>query len=145
MSAQMKNEIQRALSQANRELTKIVAETTGANSEPVKQMAFTLARAWRRRLNVSGDPTNRSSPGEAPRSISKRLRKSIKTAVVEGIRRVGTNDFRARLFEFGGYLSRGGVPQPPRPHAQVSLEEVKDQMVEVMVTNVQTIVTKGAR
>lgn len=145
MSAQITNEIQRALSQSKRELDRIVREVSGADSEPVKQAAITLTRAWRRKLNVPGEDGQRSSPGEAPRKQTARLRKSIKTAVVEGIRRVGSGDFRARLFEFGGYKDRSGEIEPPRPHAQVALEEVADQMTEVYVSAAQRVTAKGGR
>lgn len=155
--AQFRNDIQAALAKGRRELEAIVADTTGANSEPVKQAAFTFARRWRKVLSVPRALLGPDPAGAAPRMRTKRLRKSIGTAVVDGVRRVGSGSFLARLFELGGYRVRqpkkskgkpsAGIsaPQPPRPHASVALEQVKDEMTDVLVGAMQTRVAKGGR
>lgn len=161
--AQIANDIQRQLAKARRDMERLVAETTGANTEPVKQASFALARNWRKVLSVPFVDGGPSAPGEAPRSRTRKLRKSIKSAVVEGVRRVGSASFRARLLEFGYAgrrsfevakvaVTRGnrfrrtlvaqGGPQPPRPHASVAMEQSKDQMVDVFVSEVQRRVAR---
>lgn len=135
-------DIQRSLQKGRRELEALVKETSGANGEPVRQAASTLVKTWRG-VFKPGSPQTSSPAGSPPEADSKRLRRSIKTAVVEGVRRVGSGDFRARLFEFGGYRARDGAPQPPRPHARVALEQCADQMTEVLVGEVQKRVAKG--
>lgn len=139
-----RGDLAKALSQAQRELDKITRSITGADSEPVKAAATVLAKEVRRRLNVPGD-SQPSAPGVAPRRRTKRLRKSIGHAVVEGVRRVGSGSFLARLFEFGGYRSRAGEPQPPRPFFRAALEAVKEQMTDVIVSEAQKKITKGGR
>lgn len=150
-NAAIKGDIQRALAAGRKDLEKLVAETSGANSEPVKQAAFTLARRWRKTLSVPRAQLGPDLANAPPRMRTAKLRKSIRTAVVEGVRRVGTNSFVARLFEFGGYLVRQPkkgkagnlIPQPPRPHASVALEQAKDAMTDVLVSEVQRRVPKG--
>lgn len=166
-NAQISNDIQRALSKSRKDLEKLVAETSGANSEPVKQASFTLARAWRKLLSVPRAQLGPDLANAPPRQRTAKLRKSIRSAVIDGMRRVGTDSFVARLFEFGyagkrtfaralGRDSRGrsrtvrtqvaqAVSQPPRPHASVALEQVKDRMTEVMVSETQRRVTQGGR
>lgn len=145
MNILRRGDLAKALSQGRRELDKITREISGADSEPVKAAATVLAKEARRLLNVPGGRDSPSSPGEAPRRRTKKLRKSIGHAVVEGVRRVGSGSFEARLFEFGGYKDRGGEPQPPRPFFRVALENVKDQMVDVMVSAAQQKIAKGGR
>lgn len=138
----VRDDIQRALSKGRRELEALVKETSGANSEPVRMAAATLVKAWRG-VFKPGSPQTASPAGSPPEADSKLLRRSIKTAVVEGVRRVGSGDFRSRLFEFGGYRARDGAPQPPRPHARVALEQVADQMTDVLVGEMQKRVARG--
>jgi len=152
-NSRIRGDIQYALSKARRVLEREVAESTGANSEPVKQAALALARTWRKVLSVPGLPRHASPPGSPPESDTKRLRKSIRTAVIEGTRRVGTDLFTARLHEFGyhglGTIAQGKrkgatrPPVPPRPHAQVAFELAKDAMTEVFVSTVQHRIAKG--
>lgn len=117
MSSRAKFDIQRTMRQANRALVREIRQVTGADSEAVRRAAGILARTWREglgqvapglrqplkaskngRRRLRGDP---SEPGKAPHRVTGRLQKSVRTAVVDGIRRVGTGDFRARLLEFG--------------------------------------------
>ena len=151
-NAAIRGDIQRALAASRKDLEKLVAETSGANSEPVKAAASLLGRNWRRVLSVPRAMEGPDMANAPPRMRTQKLRKSIRSAVVEGIRRVGTDSFVARLFEFGGYLTRSSkagtstpVPQPPRPHASVAYEQSKAAMVDVFVSEVQTRITKGGR
>lgn len=133
------------LRRSRQTLTAIVRETSGADSEPVRQSAAVLVKNWRRLLSVRGDRAEPSAPNEPPRQRTRFLRRSIRTAVVDGVRRVGSGDFRARLFEFGGYKDRSGQPEPPRPHGRVALEQSADQMTEVMATEGANVLRQGGR
>lgn len=143
MIVRAQKDVATLIRRARRDLDAIVRDTTGADSEPVRQAASVLVRAWRRILGVQGSALARSAAGQAPRQQLLRLRRSVKTAVVDGVRRVGSGDFRARLFEFGGYKDRSGEPQPARPHAQPAAESVADQMGEVLVSAAQQRVASG--
>lgn len=171
--AQISNDIQRQIAGIRKKLEVEVSEVTGANSEPVKQAAFALAREWRKTLSVPAPGLrtrlgskktvgDASAPGEPPHLVSGRLRRSIRTAVVDGMRRVGSNLFTARFLEFGyagkppfhykqrwsrklgefkarrEYLAGpANPPIPPRPHLAVSIERAKDRMVDALVSEIQ--------
>ncbi len=166
-AAAIKNDIQRTLSLARKDIERLVADVSGANSEPVKKAAFRLAGTWRKVLSVPRVAIGPDLAHAPPRLRSGKLRKSISTAVVEGMRRVGSGNFRARLLEFGyggrrtfsvengvfreGFFVRRkrktlvsrGAPVPPRPHASVALELAKDKMLDVMVSEIQKKTAEG--
>lgn len=165
-----------AMRDVNRALAAEVAQLTGANSEPVKAAASVLRREIRRTLSTPGAnrytslKTRRvrgqaSEPGAPPAMQSGRLRRAAKSAVVDGVRRVGFNDFRARLLEFGGAQSaesprqskrkgakpgtmtkgRRAIVIPPRPFMERSLAAAAPQMTDVMVGEMQKRTAKGAK
>lgn len=168
LNAFARGEFQRGIREGNRELVRLTTELTGANSAPVRQAAAVLARAWREQLSTPGGAlrtnprTGRvtgapSKPGEPPHRITGKLRKSVTTAVVDGVRRVGSGLFKARLLEFGVDASvarrrspkgrRGGrkavavrtgiyrLHIAPRPAASKALERAAPQMVDVFVSD----------
>lgn len=98
---------------AHRQLIAATRYLTGADSDAVKGAARVLVVAIKRQLSVvapgrrtslktrrtyGGDP---SAPGQAPHLQSGRARRSVKSGVVDGVRRVGTDWFALRLQEFG--------------------------------------------
>lgn len=112
INAFKRSELQVGLGKVARELQRQTAEATGAYSEPVKKAAGVLARAWRELLSTPGGnlrtsrKTRRtrgtpSASGQPPHLITGKLRKYLTTAVVDGVRRVGSGLFKARLLEFG--------------------------------------------
>ena len=109
---------------------KLTRELSGADSEPVKKSAAVLLKEIRRLLSTPGGGKP-STPGSPPRKQSGRLRKSWRTAVVQGVRRVGSSDFRAWMTEFGT------DQMAPRPYARVALENKQNEMGEVLVTESQ--------
>lgn len=163
INAFRRGELQRGLSQVSRELVRTTKALTGANSEPVKKAAGVLARAWREQLSTPGGDlrtslkTRRvrgtpSEPGQPPHKITGKLRKSITTAVVDGVRRVGSGLFKARLLEFGVQATVGGkrtspkgqiasrnaayaLHIAPRPSAAKALEQAAPQMTEVFISD----------
>lgn len=141
INAAIRGNLHRSLAKGRKELEKVIRETTGADSEPVRAAAIALAQEWRKVLNVPGSPRTASAPGAPPEADTKRLRKSIKTAVVDGVRRVGSGNYRARLHEFG-YEAKDGTPVPPRPHGRVAIERAQAKMTEVLVSAAQRVVAK---
>lgn len=145
INALQRNALQKGLRDATKDAERLTRAISGADEEPVKRAAFALRKAWRRVLSTpgGGEP---SAPGSAPHKqgvgfrfrrrkgsagparFSRPLFRSIGTAVVEGVRRVGSGDFRARLHEFGA------EDHPPRPHARVALEAAAGKMADVIVT-----------
>jgi hypothetical protein len=126
INAMSRGDLQKGLRSVNKDLVKMTAVISGANSEPVKQAATVLQKNWRRILNVRGGGKP-SSPGTPPRRQSGRLWKSIRQAVVDGVRRVGSGDFVAWMDEFGV------DGRAPRPHARPALEVSQQQMTEVLI------------
>jgi hypothetical protein len=61
---------------------------------------------------------------------------------VDGVRRVGSGWFVARLQEFG-YEARDGSAVPARPHGRVAFEISKDEMVDVSVSEMQRKIGSG--
>lgn len=116
-------------------------ELTGANSEPVVKAARVLSRNWRRLVSVSGGGIA-SAPGQPPRQQKGWLRRSIGTTVVNGVRRVGSSLFTARLTEYG-YSAQDGTAVPPRPHGRVALELSASEMLDVTVSEMQKKIAKG--
>jgi hypothetical protein len=127
INAMSRGELQKGLRAVNKDVAKMTAIISGANSEPVKQAATVLQKNWRRLLNVRGGGKP-SAPGTPPRRQSGRLWKSVRQGVVEGVRRVGSGDFRSWMTEFGV------DGRAPRPHARPALEVSQQQMTEVIVT-----------
>lgn len=126
-------ELQRGLRAVNTDVARMTAEISGANSEPVKRAATVLQKEVRRLLNTRGGGKP-SAPGSPPHRQSGRLWRSWRQAVVQGIRRVGSGDFRSWMAEFG--TDR----EAPRPYARPALENVAGQMAEVLVTESQRAV-----
>lgn len=96
----------------NRALVAQVRELSGADSEAVRKAAGALAKQIRISLSTPGADRHTSlktrrvrgmpsTPGAPPAMQSGRLKKAVRSGVVQGIRRVGFSDFRARLLEFG--------------------------------------------
>lgn len=176
INAFARGELQRGISDTNKRLVRATKELTGANSEPVRKAAGVLARAWREQLStpagelrtslktrrVFGTP---SAPGQPPHRVTGKLRKSITTAVVDGVRRVGSGLFKARLLEFGVQATVGGkrtspkgqragrkkvasrnaaytLHIAPRPSAAKALEQAAPQMTEVFVSDLSTRVSR---
>lgn len=128
-------ELQNGLRAVTKDVQKLTSDLTGANSEPVREAARLLSRNWRQLVSVSGrgEP---SAPGQPPHAQKRRLRRSIGTAVVNGVRRVGSSLFTSRLTEFG-WKAKDGTVVAPRPHARVALEQSADKMVDVTVSEAQ--------
>lgn len=104
--------LRRQVATAVRNSQRFFAELTGANDPASRGAARVLMASIRKKLAVKaavlrksfgGEDrrTEHSAPGEAPRSVSGRLRKSVGTEVVGGIRRVGVASFVGRLLEEG--------------------------------------------
>jgi hypothetical protein len=124
-----------------KDITDLTAELTGANSEPVIAAGRAQAKEWRRLVSVAGHGEP-SAPGQPPHAQKRRLQRSIGTAVVEGVRRVGSSLFTARLTEFG-YTAQDGTTVPPRPHARVVMETSAKESTDVLVGEIQTRVSRG--
>jgi hypothetical protein len=137
----------------NRALVRRIRDLSGADSESVKKPAAVLVKTWRKLLStpganrktslktrrVRGEP---SQPGEAPRMQSGKSRRSIRTTVVGGIRRVGTGLFTLRIQEFGAVSDRGIIE--PRPSGRPALEAARKEMIEVTVNELKQPLKKGA-
>lgn len=89
-----------------------MAGLTGANDFAATSSARALMRAIRKRLSVAAavkrrtfggeqSRSERSQPGESPRRVTGKLRRSVGTEVVGGVRRVGVARFVGRLLEEG--------------------------------------------
>lgn len=141
INALVKGDLQRGLNAATKDVQKLTAELTGANSEPVVKASRVLLGNWKRIVNVpgGGEP---AAPGEPPRRQTRKLVRSFGSRVVEGVRRVGSGDFVARLQEFG-YTAKDGTSVPARPHGRVAIEISKDEMVDVTVSEMQRRIAKG--
>lgn len=157
INALVRGELQAGLRAATKDVLKMTADLSGANSEATRRAANILAREMRRLVSVpfTGTP---SAPGEPPRLRLGRLRKSIKSRVVDGVRRVGTGSYTARFMEFGvdaparaalpsrthrGKNGRnfrisakkafGGRHIAPRPWARPAFANVQSQMQDAIV------------
>ena len=105
--------VQRVMSMAHKRLIAITRELSGADSDAVKEAAQVLLRAARKQLSTAASgrrttlKTRRtyggtpSAPGAAPHLQSGKARRSVKSGVVDGFRRVGTGLFYLRLQELG--------------------------------------------
>lgn len=131
------SDLARDLGKAHRAVLKETREWSGADGEPVKAAARALRSVWRRLLSRRSDDP--SAPGQSPLAKTRRLARSISHGVVDGVRRVGSGNFVARLLEFG--TSRG---VEPRPHARPALEEAASQMVDVYVSDAQRRIAQGS-
>lgn len=176
LNALDRSALQQGLSQLHRELVRQTTEWTGANSEPVRKAANALGRAWRQQLStpagalrtslktrrVRGTP---SEPGQPPHAVTRKLQKSITTGVVDGVRRVGSWLFKARLLEFGvsAVVTRRRSPKgqrkgrqkvalrgaayqfriEPRPSAAKALEQATPEMADVFLSELQKRVARG--
>lgn len=138
-----RGDLQRGLREATKEAEKVTAEITGANTEPVKRSAEVLKKRWRAVLSVrgGGEP---APPGAPPHAQTRTLVRSIGNRVVDGVRRVGSGLFTARLQEFG-YEDRSGNQVPPHPHGRPAVELAAPEMVDVMVTEAQKRIAAGGR
>jgi len=130
----------------NRTAGKLLAQVSGAKSEPVSRAAGILAREIRKTLNQSGGGRP-SAPGQPPRRQRGRLARSVRHGVVGAGRRVAATWFTAALLEEGvntsrptrsGRRRRGGqarrqVRIAPRPFMARSLARAQAQMVDVAV------------
>lgn len=169
--------VQREMSLAHRNLVALTRQLTGADSDAVKGAARVLLLSIKKQLSVAA-PGRRTSlksrrayggtpsaPGQAPHLQSGRARRSIKSGVVDGVRRVGTDMFYLRLDEFGhvatakpkrkSVKSRTGkdgrvapmfTPRrhvlEPRPSFEPALAEATPQMQDVMVSELGRRVAK---
>jgi len=160
INALQRGELQRGLQAATKDAMRLTRDISGADSEPVKAAAGVLQKEWRRLLGTKGGGKP-SAPGAPPRRQSGRLWRSIRQAVVRGVRRVGSSDFRtwmleygvdsppkpARLFKNQKGKNKGRMTKPrkghhmaPRPHARPALENAQQQMTEVLVAESQRAV-----
>src|SRR5688572_5794210 len=98
-NALAKGELQKAVSTSSKKLVRLTADLTGANSDAVKAAASKLRDTWRTVLSTRRNRP--SSPGNPPAKRSGALARSIKTAVVDGVRRVGSGLHTSRLLQFG--------------------------------------------
>lgn len=154
LNAFLRGDFQRSIAVGNKRLTRLTAELTGANTEPVKLAAAALVKAWRNVLAVKGTEASPSAPGQAPHKVTGGLQKTIKTAVVDGVRRVGSGSFRLRLLETGASAhvkarrstkGRKGKTRSlgyafrleARPSAGAALDRAAPQMTEVLVSEMQ--------
>ncbi len=133
INALQQGELQRALGGVNRDLVERTRVATGADSDAMKNAAGELRTAWRSVLGRRGEAP--SAPGEPPRAKTRQLQRSIQTAVVDGMRRVGSGHFVARLLQ-DGVVSEDTVIEP-RPHGQPALERAADKMTDVFVGTLQ--------
>lgn len=143
-------------------------DLTGADDPGTKAAARVLMRAIRKQLATKASVERRSftgggvrsepsAPGEAPRSVTGQLRRSVGTEVVGGIRRVGPARFVGRLLEegvdttvqktpsgraFGKRKRKSGASRrtlriAPRPFMGAALEEALPKMEGEMVSALQ--------
>lgn len=107
----------------HRALAAELRQATGADSAGVRAAAGVLRREIKRTLSTPGRPryfevkTRRprggtpSPEGQPPAMQSGRLARSVGSKVVDGARRVGFSNFRARILQFGAVQAA----EPPRP------------------------------
>ena len=151
-NAAVKGDLQRAVSLATRDLVRFTAEQTGANSDAVKEAASRLRKNWRALVNRK---SNRPSPpGQPPARRTGALARSIGSAVVDGVRRVGSGLHTARLLQTGVNTTAKGPRMgqrrgkayrlviPARPHGTIALEQSIDEMNNVTVSTLQVKVAK---
>ena len=104
--------LRRSIAAGIRQASRFYAELTGANDPAARGAARALMRAIRKQLSVKAAVTRKtfggsqartehSAPGESPRQLTGKLRRSVGTEVVGGIRRVGVARFVGRLLEEG--------------------------------------------
>lgn len=136
INALSRGELQRGLQQVTKDVEKLTRDISGADSEPVKAAAIVLRGEWRRLLSVPGGGKP-AAPGSPPHRQKGILRRSVRTAIVQGVRRVGTSNFRAPIHEFGN------DKEPPRPSARPALENVAEKMGDVIVQESQKAVVKA--
>jgi hypothetical protein len=134
-------DLARGLAGVRKDINKLNADLTGANSEPVRKSAGVLLRNWRKLLDVPGHGES-AAAGQPPHRQTRKLRRSLGTAVVDGIRRVGSGWFVARLQEFG-FAAKDGTQVAPRPHGRVALAMSEKEMVDVQVSEMQRRIAKG--
>jgi len=135
INALSRGELQRGLREATKDAQRLTREISGADSEPVKQAAGVLLKEVRRLLSTPGGGKP-APPGSPPHKQTGALRRSWKQAVVQGVRRVGSGNFRAFLAEFGT------EHEAPRPYARDALENVQGQMADVIVQESQREILK---
>jgi hypothetical protein len=135
-------DLARGLAGVQKDINKLNADLTGANSEPVRKSAGALLKNWRKLLDVPGHGAP-AAPGQAPHRQTRKLRRSLGTAVVDGIRRVGSGWFVSRLQEFG-FTAQDGTQVAPRPHGRVAFAQSEKEMVDVQVSEMQKRIAKGA-
>lgn len=145
----------------------------GATHIGVRAAGSALARAMRKQLAARGGKDEFSSPGRPPLKKSGRLQKSIGTQNVEGVLRVGSGHFVARIMEQGAIIPPEGEASPerasksgrkgrrypkgrimkPRPFMAKALEKAKPKMTEAAVSdmrgqadfgNTRSLVTGGS-
>lgn len=146
IDALSRGDLARGLSAARKDIEKLTAELSGANSEPVKAAARVFVKEARRLASTGGafgaalrlatkegvQVNVSAAPGDPPLRHQGRLVRSITTGVVDGVRRVGSSYFVARLLEFGTDGAERG-PTSPHPFMRPALENVAAQMTEVLV------------
>jgi hypothetical protein len=133
INALSRGDLQKGLALVTRDVERATREISGADSEPVKAAATVLLKEVKRLIGNRGGGQP-SQPGQPPARQSGRYFKSWRQAVVQGVRRVGTSDFRSWMQEYGT------DKQAPRPHARPALENVAGKMGEVVVTASQKAV-----
>lgn len=163
---------------AHRQLIAATRFLTGADSDAVKGAASVLVSTIRKKLSTAasgrrtsmktrrtygGDP---AAPGQAPHLQSGASRRSVKSGVVDGVRRVGTDRFVLRFLEKGvvadakparktktartrkdGRVSAMYTPRhlviEPRPSFEPALAEAMPKMQDVFVSELGRRVAKS--
>lgn len=141
INALRSGDLARGIAAVRKDINKTTAEMTGANSEPVRKSAGVLLKNWRKLLDIPGNGEP-AAPGQPPHRQTRRLRRSLGTGVVDGIRRVGSSLFTSRLLEFG-FTAQDGTQVAPRPHGRVALAQSEKEMIDVQVLEMQRKIASG--
>ena len=130
INALNRGELQKGLRAATKDAENLTRQISTADSEPVVRSAAVLLKEVKRLISTPGGGKP-APPGSPPHRQTGRTRRSWKSKVVQGARRVGSGDFRASIAEFGT------VKEAPRPYARAALQNVEHEMGEVYVTESQ--------
>ena len=125
------------MAETRRQLEREVADITDAKGPVMRQAGRTLVKGIRRQVATRGTESAPSAPGSPPHRISGKLWRSFATGVVEGVRRVGSGYYVARLAE------KGSDKQQPRPYMRRGFEATEAELGEVIVSQAQARVRRS--
>jgi hypothetical protein len=108
-------------------VTRQLKRDTGPRSRAMTRAARVLRDAIRTVISTPGTPSNPAPPGAPPHRITRELLRSWGTGVVNGVRRVGSGWFVARLQE------DGTESMAPHPYARQGLANAERTMVDTFV------------